>query len=387
MRYNHTIGKAVPRENIVHDDDNPMTYFLSFKQTFFSVEDDFKAFRELVKAAKPKGHNCIFLNYKDNVINTFQDVADYRHKGPLYNADESYLPELIIVVGSDTPPADYSSDKEFCQRRQQYANRILSRQHFAQWYWQLGWDIDQMRTEDTIKYFAKYISKSFAAEMNAVKLDYRHTLSMKHFMSLHDAYYGSSSLEGSASIHYRSNRADTEESESLVSIPKLQHDNSTILMLEDDAIFVPHFKARLADLIKKAPQNEPWMIWVGSCGNRLADTKGSLIVDHTILLKHHGSYPAVTRLVAMPNSHKMPDRCTHAYALNRLGVRVLLDRALAYASTGDWRPSDLQIRALLITPKGKKPTSKLINYWVEPPMSYQGNKARMIVNGTAAMRG
>ena len=40
-----------------------------------------------------------------------------------------------------------------------------------------------------------------------------------------------------------------------------------LLVLEDDAIFVPFFKEKLNLMIESLPQSSLWMLWVGGCGN------------------------------------------------------------------------------------------------------------------------
>ena len=154
--------------------------------------------------------------------------------------------------------------------------------------------------------------------------------------------------------------------------------SSLSLILEDDAVFVPHFPEKFNRTIYTAirtgalkmggltvcasekkhllQNSSEWIaqdpiIVIGSCMEIYDDA----------FLQHQMNAPPMLSI------HKFSStRCTHAYLLTACSAQALVKQI---AARKNWYlPSDLFINSLVVASK------TLQSFWVDPPIVYQGNR-------------
>jgi len=158
----------------------------------------------------------------------------------------------------------------------------------------------------------------------------------------------------------------------------IARNSSLSLILEDDAVFVPHFREKfdrtmytairtgvlkiggLAHCVKDKPRlsknSNEWfeqdpMIVIGGCME---------VVDNTFAKNRRDAQPILS-------THKaMSSRCSHAYLLTACSAQALI-RQIAFRKNRLF-PADLMISAHVAA----SPT--LQSFWLDPPIVYQGNK-------------
>ena len=147
------------------------------------------------------------------------------------------------------------------------------------------------------------------------------------------------------------------------------------LIVEDDVIFVPFFKEKFTRMIYAAI-NEGILRINQTC----AKSKGKPIANNERINQNpmivigtcfnfHGEQFQSHLLNATPvlSTHKLdPSRCTHAYLLTSCSAQALVDQ-IQFQQNDFW-PSDFLQNVLF----GLSPT--LQSFWMDPPLSYQGNQ-------------
>jgi GR25 family glycosyltransferase involved in LPS biosynthesis len=155
--------------------------------------------------------------------------------------------------------------------------------------------------------------------------------------------------------------------------------SSLSLILEDDAVFVSHFREKfertiytairtgalkiggLTHCIKDKPRlsrnSNEWceqdpMIVIGSC----------MQIHDPNFAKNRRDVPPVL------STHKEnPSRCTHAYLLTACSAQALV-RQIAMRKMSTFLQSDLLLNELVAA----SPTMQ--SFWLDPPIVYQGNR-------------
>jgi GR25 family glycosyltransferase involved in LPS biosynthesis len=147
------------------------------------------------------------------------------------------------------------------------------------------------------------------------------------------------------------------------------------LILEDDAIFVPFFKEKFTRMIYAAIQSGI-LRRNGTCvkatrrrmSNDESINQNPMIVIGTCL-ELHGRYfqTNVTNALPVFSTQKLyPSRCTHAYLLTSCSAQALVDQI--QAQKNDFREADHTQNYLI------RLSPTLQSFWMDPPLSYQGNQ-------------
>jgi GR25 family glycosyltransferase involved in LPS biosynthesis len=147
------------------------------------------------------------------------------------------------------------------------------------------------------------------------------------------------------------------------------------LIIEDDAIFVPFFKEKLTRMISAAI-NEGILRINGTCikskeksiSNDERINQNPMIVIGTCF-NFHGQQFQSHLLNPSPvlSTHKSDSsRCTHAYLLTSCSSEALVNQI--QSQKNDFCPSDFLQNNLF------RLSSTLQSFWLDPPLSYQGNQ-------------
>jgi len=147
------------------------------------------------------------------------------------------------------------------------------------------------------------------------------------------------------------------------------------LIIEDDAIFVPFFKEKLTRMISAAI-NEGILRINGTCikskeksiSNDERINQNPMIVIGTCF-NFHGQQFQSHLLNPLPilSTHKSnSSRCSHAYLLTSCSSESLVNQI--QSQKNDFWPSDFLQNNLF------RLSSTLQSFWLDPPLSYQGNQ-------------
>jgi GR25 family glycosyltransferase involved in LPS biosynthesis len=148
------------------------------------------------------------------------------------------------------------------------------------------------------------------------------------------------------------------------------------LILEDDAIFVPLFKEKLARMINEGIRSGTLRM-NGACATpKVQETmvmgerinQDPMFVIGSCENLHGGSFQKqLPHARPVLTSHKSSSsRCTHAYLLTSCSARALVQQIRAQQN--EFLPSDfLQNYLVRLSPT-------LQAFWIDPPLAYQGNQ-------------
>ena len=148
------------------------------------------------------------------------------------------------------------------------------------------------------------------------------------------------------------------------------------LILEDDAIFVPWFKEKLARMINEGIRSGSLSL-NGTCAT--PTVQHTMVMDERInqdpmfvigtCANFHGGSFEKQRPDARPvlSSHRLSSsRCAHAYLLTSCSARALVQQIRAQQN--EFLPPDfLQNYLFRLSPT-------LQAFWIDPPLAYQGNQ-------------
>jgi GR25 family glycosyltransferase involved in LPS biosynthesis len=147
------------------------------------------------------------------------------------------------------------------------------------------------------------------------------------------------------------------------------------LIIEDDAIFVPFFKEKLTRMISAAI-NEGILRINGTCikskeksiSNDERINQNPMIVIGTCFNFHDQQFQShLLNPLPVLSTHKSDSsRCTHAYLLTSCSSESLVNQI--QLQKNDFCPSDFLVNNLF------RLSSTLQSFWLDPPLSYQGNQ-------------
>jgi hypothetical protein len=250
-------------------------------------------------------------------------------------------------------------------------NMRLSKEGYNEWYWQMKWNKTELYSSDAARsWLVRYVSFEFDQPLRTKPIRYEWSLSLKHIMSMHDSVYGN------FSDNHKEYSVGETNREAILS--PMASDDNILLILEDDAIFVPFFKQKMLLTFASLPPAAPWIVWIGGCLNAHSDTWN----NNTIKI----SYPLPLNLTGinfLPFLELKPiynSRCTTGYALNKAGARLILEEMEKNAKRSRYRPIDRQLSFVLEHLQGR-----IQSFWSEPVLSYQSNKAVIVVDGDDAI--
>ena len=341
--------------------------------------DSFRSFLEAVKPGLIRdgerlGGDEPFLNYYDVALSSWQDVREYEY----FRREESYYkgntsgtnwPDCKFVAMGVSNEAENMSNYRF-----KGFNKRMSKLGFNSWAWQHGWDRANVTTEQGREWIRRYVSQQTADTLDSDNVFYHHSLNLKHIMTLHDAYYGSHFDT------YRIIKGNNDDIPPLTSLPLLEHDDSVIMLAEDDLVMTPFGKEKLALLLKSLPKDQPWIVWPGTClWIHHESEEEETIHIHPQVVNDATTVPSFPLHMLLNKGRNA--RCTHHYMMNRLGVGMILKEMEQYALTEDYLPIDMMYTALL-----KRLEGKMESYYVEPAFTFQTGKAMLIIGSSSEVR-
>lgn len=147
---------------------------------------------------------------------------------------------------------------------------------------------------------------------------------------------------------------------------------SLALYLEDDAIFVPYFKEKFNRFVYTAIRTGALKV-DGSCASNSLPKNSTEWVnqDPTFVIGSCLGFldPSFDLKQPMLSTHKSsPTRCAHAYLFNSCSA-VAVIKQISANKNELWTP-DFYLNNII------PPSPTLQSFWLDPPLVYQGNKAR-----------
>ena len=345
---------------------------------FESQYESREGFRRLLSAFRvkiidwPRWKTDLYLNCQNIAISSWLEWREYEQLiagETLWNIHANVKDitiDRIVIMGMR------NTTGMFRKRYNDMNNRLCSSGFFS-WYWQMKWNISEIQRNNFSRtWLSFYTSRDFKTmSLDNQTIKYEWSLSLKHIMTMYDAVYGNLSRN-----HAEYSLTDKGIESSL---PPLEFEDSILLIMEDDAIFVPFFKQKLMQILATLSHIEPWIVWIGGCCNLNND----VTVNHTLSIRAKFNFK-------MPGIHFTPflelkptwnSRCMTAYAMNKMGARVILNGLSERAKTSHYSPIDVEMRHILGHSK-----NKILSYWSEPILSYQSNKAVINMGGDDTSR-
>jgi hypothetical protein len=272
-------------------------------------------------------------------------------------------PDLIVIPGvASTEPGMHLD-------RYLELNDRLAAVGYSNWYWQFGWSppYDHESSEAAKTLLLKFASKEMADLIQVEKINYVPSLELKHIMAMHDAYHGDLTNRHYQELSMESYGDLPQVNPSQwATLPRLTRDQSTIWIMEDDAIFVPQYKSKLSAILNHMPPDIPWIVWTGACINLHTTDRP----EGSIIIPADPDAGITTELLISPCS-VCDSRCSHSYMVNRLGVGAILEVMQLWAPTASADPIDWYFSRITANLRA---SGRLQSYWVEPALVYQSGK-------------
>jgi len=318
-----------------------------------------------------------WLNYKDVAIGSWLEHTELLHQQAGLNVwpypNSVILPELIVIIG-------VRSSTGVSGQRIRQINQRMSKEPFNEWYWQFGWPTTALLgSKRATTLMQRYMSKQWHPKATRGSYGtYPMSLSLKGITTLYDAVFGSTEH-----VDYEKFEPGQSDYRGVQTLPKLQQDGSAIMILEDDSVFVPYFKQKLSLSLNQLPAHLPWIAWVGGCLDNDEDTVSPNDINIKPLMLR--DLPGMNFNPSLYLRPKYDARCGNGYMLNRLGAHAVLKEMESWAKEKNADPDlniDWYYRHILARMKEKK---SILSYWIEPVLSYQSNKARIVMDGDSAV--
>ena len=357
-----------------------------FQKVYFESQyESREGFRRLLSAFRvkivdwPRWKTDLYLNCQNTAISSWLEWREYeklldgetlwKNKYTVNNTMvKNRIIDRIVIMGMRNTSGGMFSE------RYNDMNRRLYSLGFKSWYWQMKWNISEVQNNNfSRKWLTLYTSRDFKSMSwdKQTIIKYEWSLSLKHIMTIYDAVYGNHSRD-----HAEYSLTDKGMESS---VPPLEFEESILLIMEDDAIFVPFFKEKLMLVLSSLSHIEPWIVWVGGCCNLNNDESDNRTIS--IKMKFKFKMPGIHFIPFLELKPTWNSRCTTAYAMNKMGARIILNGLSERAKTSHYAPVDFEMRHILWNLQ-----NKIVSYWSEPILSYQSNKAVINIGGDDSSR-